>query len=110
MAKKITQSARMDYVRERLKKDPRWAKRALLVIYSKQTESEKSTGTTHQYNNVGFAGNDAEFMSSMAVQLKNKGFLSPKQMVYLHKRIHKYCRQIIENSNGAKLDALIQTQ
>jgi len=107
MAKKITQKDKMNYVRNRLKKDEVWAKRALLVIYSKQTESEKVTGTTHLYNNVGFAGNDAEFLSSLAVQLKNKGYLSPKQMVHVMKRIHKYSRQIIENSNKVKLDGLV---
>ena len=105
---KITQKDKMNYVRHRLKTDEKWAKQALLLIYSKQTLSEQASGTTHLYNNVGFAGNDAEFLSSLAVQLKSRGSLSPKQMAILMKRIHKYSRQVIENSSMVKLLPLIE--
>ena len=108
MAKRLTQKDRMNYVRYRLKKDPRWALRALVVIFNHQTESEKISETTHLYNNVGFAGNDAGLFSSFAKQYLRKGFLSDKQMYLLMKRIHKYSRQIIDNSDKTKLDPLVR--
>jgi hypothetical protein len=107
MATKITKGAIAEFVREQLKTNDKWAKAALLKIYEFQTEDEKALGYTRKYNNVGFSGADSEFMSSLAVQLKTKGWLSPKQMIYLHKRIHKYTRQIISVSNEEKLIAMV---
>jgi len=107
MTKKITKGAIAEFVREQLKSNDKWAKAALLKIYEYQTEDEKACGYTRKYNNVGFSGADSEFMSSLAVQLQSKGWLSPKQMMYLHKRIHKYTRQIIEVSDSEKLIAMV---
>ena len=107
MSKKITKGAIAEYVREQLKKDERWAKHALLKIYEFQTAEEQAAGYTKVYNGVGFSGADSEFMSSLAEQLLNKGWLSYKQMVYLHKRIHKYTRQVIMISDLEKLTALV---
>jgi hypothetical protein len=107
MAQKITKGAIAEYVRHQLKTNEKWAKAALLKIYDFQTADEKACGFTRKYNNVGFSGADSEFMSSLAVQLQTKGWLSPKQMIYLHKRIHKYTRQIIEVSDSEKLIAMV---
>jgi uncharacterized protein YjcR len=107
MSKKITKGAVAEYVRHQLKTNEKWAKAALLKIYEFQTSDEQSSGHTKYYNNVGFSGADSEFMSSLADQLRSKGWLSPKQMIYLHKRIHKYTRQIIEVSDYEKLISLV---
>jgi len=107
MSKKITKGAVAEFVREQLKTNDKWAKAALLKIYEFQTADEQTSGYTKHYNNVGFSGADSEFMSSLAEQLRTKGWLSPKQMVYLHKRIHKYTRQIIEVSDPEKLIAMV---
>lgn len=104
---KITQKAKMEYVRNKLRTDSKWALRALMVIYSRQTASEQISGTTHEYNNVGFAGNDAEFLSSLAKQYNNRGWLSEKQLHILMCRIHRYARQVIDASNKEKLNKLV---
>ena len=107
MAQKITKGRIAEYVRHQLKTNEKWAKAALLKIYEFQTSDEQRSGYTKHYNNVGFSGADSEFMSSLAVQLQSRGWLSPKQMIYLHKRIHKYTRQIIEVSDEQKLISMV---
>jgi hypothetical protein len=103
MSKKITKGAMAEFVRNQLKNNEQWAKKALLKIYDLQTEDEQNLGTTKHYNNVGFSGAHAEIMSSFAEQLLNKGWLSPKQMRIVHKIISKYTRQIIQISDKEKL-------
>jgi glucan phosphorylase len=88
-----------EYVRHQLKTNEKWAKAALLTIYEYQTKDEQLVGYTKEYNNVGFSGVDSEIMSSFAEQLINKGWLSPKQMAIVMKRIHRYTRQIISVSD-----------
>ena len=85
--KKITKKAKVAFVRQMLEANANWAKRALIRIYDNQTDNEKVNGNTVEYNGVGFTGCDAEILSSFAEQLKNRGFLSPKQMTILHKKI-----------------------
>lgn len=103
-----TKKAIAEYVRHQLKTNEVWAKRALIKIYEFQTADEQRSGYTKHYNNVGFSGADSEFLSSLAVQLLQKGWLSPKQMMYLHKRIHKYTRQVIEISDAVKMQSLVE--
>jgi len=107
MTKKLTKGAVADYVKHQLKTDDKWAKAALLKIYEFQTEDEKRIGDTREYNNVGFSGAHAEIMSSFAVQLLGKGWLSPKQMIIVHKIICKYSRQIIQISDEDKLHEMV---
>jgi len=104
---KITKGAIAEFVRHQLKTNEKWATAALLKIYDFQTEDEKAIGYTNRYNNVGFSGAHAEIMSSFAVQLRTKGWLSPKQMSIVHKIIHKYTRQVIMISNPEKLAKLV---
>jgi len=107
MSQRLTQKDRTNYVRNRLKEDPKWALRALVVIYNHQTESEQATETTHFYNNVGFAGNDAPLFTSLAKQFIRSGTLSEKQMWHVMRKMHKYSRQIIDNSDKSKLDPMV---
>ena len=107
MSKKVTKGAIAEYVREQLKNDERWAKHALLKIYEFQTAEEQAVGYTKIYNGVGFSGAHAEIMSSLAEQLNRKGWLSPKQMLIVHKIIHKYTRQVIMISDLNKLTAMV---
>jgi len=107
MGKRLTQKDRMNYVRNRLKNDTQWALRALVVVFNHQTDSEKVTETTHYYNNVGFAGNDAPLFSSLAKQFIRKGKLSEKQMYHVMRKMHKYSRQVINNADLSKLDPMV---
>jgi len=107
MSKKVTKGAIAVFVRDQLKTNEVWAKAALLKIYEFQTAEEQDAGYTKIYNGVGFSGAHGEIMSSFAEQLKNKGWLSPKQMTIVHKIIHKYTRQVIQISDLDKLTAMV---
>ena len=105
---KIKKSEIKQYVRTKLGSDPRWAKHALLKIFEFQTADEQERETTHDHNGVGFTGIDGEILSSFAKQLTYKGYLSPKQMALVYKKMPKYWKQIIGISNQIKLISLVQ--
>lgn len=70
--------------------------RGITAIYAYQTADEQSMGITSHENGVGFSGVDAEIMSSFALQIASRGFLSPKQITIGRKIIRKYWRQLSE--------------
>lgn len=74
-------------------------KRSLLKLYSMQTADEQAIGATTEHNGFGFNGVDAEFMSSVARQLNEKGFITPKQGDWVHKKILKYAGQLADLAN-----------
>ncbi|MCF7815360.1 MAG: hypothetical protein K9N40_12870 [Candidatus Cloacimonetes bacterium] len=100
---KITNNHKKEFIRNKLASDPLWAKRALLKIFEFQTEEEKEWEATRVHNNVGFTGSDGEFLTSLAKQLQKKGYLSEKQMVHVFKKMPKYWKQILNNSDEEKL-------
>ena len=59
--------------------------------------------TTRDRNNVGFTDIDGEILSSFAKQLLSRGYLSPKQMAIVYKKMPKYWSQIVRVSNTEKL-------
>ena len=71
---------------------------ALFVLYARQTEDERKSKHTKHANGLGFSALDAEFLSSLALQYKNKGFLSTNQQKALLKLMPKYASQLIECS------------
>ena len=85
--------------KQKISKDPRWATRALLAIYEKQTESEKQSETTREYNGVGFTAFDGELLTSFAKQVQAGRELSPRQLSYLFKRMPKYAGQLYQIVN-----------
>ncbi len=89
-----TKKARVAFIREKLSTDDRWILRGLLVIFSNQTIDEQATATTKYVNNIGFTGADAEFLTSLATQFQQRKSLSPKQMIYLRKKMPKYSGQL----------------
>lgn len=118
--KKVTKAQITSHVKKMLETNDGWATAALLKIYANQTSDEQASGITKYYNSIGFSGCDAEFLSSLAEQVKswkaqkvqgrNKYHspLSKNQMIYLHKKIKKYHRQIIAISDMAKLTAQVE--
>ena len=74
--------------------------RGIVVIYSLQTEDEKKAGETIEHNGVGFSGVDAEFMSSLAKFILNRGYLTDKQLEYGRRKIMKYAGQLTKVANG----------
>jgi len=105
---KVTKIVIKEFVKSKLSKDPRWTKQALLKIYEFQTEEEKEIGNTRQLNGVGFTGSDGDILSSFAQQLIKKGYLSPKQMIFLFKKMPKYWKQIISISDEKRLLNMIK--
>ena len=71
--------------------------RALLLIYSFQTEHEKMLGRTGELNGMGFNKLDSEILSNFARGYKNRGYLSPRQYEILGKRMPKYAGQIFRH-------------
>jgi hypothetical protein len=94
-----------EMIRERLESDDRWVQRALVALYKKQTADEQSTESTRHTNGVGFAQNDAAFLSSLAKQVLAGRTLSAKQIHFARfsrtgrPRIMKYARQLAEIAN-----------
>jgi len=103
----ITLREKQEFIQGKLRTDQKWALRALEVIYARQTAQEKASDQTIEDNGVGFSGVDAELLSSFAKQYQERGFLTLKQMEYLHRKIIKYWRQILGMCDATKLQTLI---
>ena len=97
------------FVRAKLETDPKWATKALVKIFKEnQTAQEQSIDQTVEDNGIGFSGVDATFLSSLAKQFIEKGYLSPKQMLFVHAKIRKYASQVIKFSDSAKLEEMVE--
>jgi hypothetical protein len=104
---KITKSKIREFIKYKLSNDQKWSEKALLKIFEFQTKEEKSMEQTTDHNGVGFTGIDGELLSSFAKQLERRGYLSPKQLNILFKKMPKYWAQIIKISDKEKLDAQV---
>ena len=96
------------FVRTKLATDPVWATKALVRIYENQTADEQRADVTREDNGIGFTGIDAQFLSSLAKQFITKGSLSPKQMLFVHAKMRKYAQQIVNVSDQAKLEKMVE--
>ena len=74
------------------------ARRALLLVYSKQTTSEQNSGQTLEYNCEGFTTLDAEILTGIATFYKSYNFLTPRQDQIVKRLIPKYAGQILDSS------------
>jgi len=104
---KITKQAIRLFVKKQLGTNKAWAEKALLKIFDFQTQHEKESERTHDYNSVGFTGVDGEILTSFAKQLIYKKFLSPKQMAIVYKKMPKYWMQVIKISDEEKLKEMV---
>ena len=87
-----------DHIQHLLVMSDKALHRGLLQIYARQTESEKSQGSTNEDNGVGFGGRDGEFLSAIAVQLKRfpNSCMTANQIKYVRPMMLKYWRQLLE--------------
>lgn len=85
-----------DSLRDLLNKNDVAVKRAILLIYSFQTDEEKCFGATKTVNGKGFSKFDVEILSSYAVQLQRGHDLSLAQMYVARPKIKKYVGQILQ--------------
>jgi hypothetical protein len=86
-----------------IRENDRAVERALIVLFNRQTDSEKHTNTTVNYNNIGFTGADAHWGCRNAKQVLGGRHLYPQQLAYWRKpnrkgtpRLAKYWRQLAE--------------
>ena len=87
-----------------------WALKALMVVYDNQEPDEKTGEQSIHSNGMGFSKFDAKFLTSLARQYRNRGNLSPKQIVFLKKKIGRYWRQILAVSNLQKIETAIAAE
>jgi len=88
------------WMREQASKREDVALHLLLTIFAKQTDDEQAMEQTVEDNGVGFSGVDAEFMSSLAKQYQDKGWLSKNQTPHMMKKMKKYAGQYYELTYG----------
>lgn len=87
-------------IKANLSSNPKWAIRAIEVLYARQTETEKMVKLTEVNNGVGFNGTDAFILSAFAEQIakrrkyNNPVLLSDKQLAIAFKKLPKYWKQI----------------
>lgn len=77
--------------------------KAMLRIYEYQTEDEKACGTVDNLNGVGFAGTDAELLTSFCKQFERRKSLTDKQVTILFKKIGKYAGQLTRQAISKNL-------
>jgi hypothetical protein len=107
--KKITKKAIMSFLKAKLSSDEKWAVRAMVRIYTEnQTAEEQNASVTIEDNGIGFSGADAEILSSFSQQYISRGWLSPKQMAFVHKLMPKYWGQVASMSDEGRLHAMIR--
>ena len=87
-------------IRAKLEVSDAWLYRGLSAIYARQTADEQDTNTTNHENGVGFNGVDAEFLSSLAVQVNTVNYLTPKQIGHARTKMLKYAGQLARIANG----------
>lgn len=97
MSKKVTPNGwSKEVIQQLLATSDKAVCRALVAIYARQTHQEQLSGTTKEHNGVGFSAFDAEFLSSLAEQVKTRGTLSPRQLELARKKMKSYWRQLLE--------------
>jgi len=106
--KKFTKKEAIAFIKNKLQSDDRWAIRALNTIFKNQTADEKLSAEAKYSNGIGFSGVDAKFLTSLALQVADRGTLSMKQMAWLKRKIGKYAKQLLSVTNMEKLKTLIE--
>lgn len=119
-----TMKAKVEFMKTKLHDDDRWMLKGLLTIYKFQTDEEKAQAVAKVNNGIGFSGNDAEFLTSLAVRLIARGvptllaksvtieassFLSPKQEQILRNKMPRYARQLLKVAVPMKQESAQRT-
>lgn len=99
-----TVAERVEFIREAVAVDAKWAVRGMLRVFDNQTADEQAVEDTRHHNGIGFTGADANFLSSLSKQVKRGRTLSPKQMKYVFKKMPKYAAQLEKAARIGKPD------
>ena len=82
-------------LKDLLKRNDKAVYRAILLLYSFQTDEEKYFENVQTVNGKGFNKFDVELLSSYARQIKNDRELTERQMYSARPKILKYVGQIL---------------
>ena len=74
--------------------DDRWLYRAILAIYDRQNDAEKSSDKTIEDNSIGFSGVDAKILSQFAKDLKKYSTLLQWKKDVARRKMVKYSHQL----------------
>ncbi len=72
-----------------------WAAGALVKLFQLQTTDEQDSNGTSHLNNYGFNNFDAPVLSDIAKFYLNKGYLSPRQLIFIKRTVKKYVNQLL---------------
>ena len=64
-----------------------------MIVYDGQTGKEKSHGTTHGDNGIGFNKADAPILSPIAEKYESCGYVTRDELAIVSRLIRKYHRQ-----------------
>jgi len=81
-------------IRAKVSSEPRWAERAILALYERQTAQEQQAERTIVLNRMGFNAFDAEILTSFARQIGRGQHLSDKQLRIAYRALPKYAKQL----------------
>jgi len=85
-----------EFIKEKLSTDVRWMERGLVVLFSRQTDDEKSVKRTRHLNGRGFNKSDGEYLSYVSKYILNGGKLSGHHLTKVSTKLPKYWGQILE--------------
>jgi hypothetical protein len=91
------------FMKAMLATDDRWAIRALLVVYSFQTPSERKNHISIEENVSGFSKFDAQCLTRLAIKAKRGSKLSTDEIKKLKTIMPKYAVQVANASDKEKL-------
>ena len=94
-----------EMIKQLLHDSTKMIERSILVLYSRQTETEQSSEATMGTNHMGFTGADAKLLTSFAKQIQTSEYpegrrLSPRQLHWARKKIQKYAKQLAVYANS----------
>lgn len=93
-----TQDEWKEYLQKLVRTNDKALVRSVLVIYDRQTPSERISGQSTEDNGIGFSKWDAEEMSKIAIKIKNGLRLSSNELLRARIIMPKYWRQLMEIS------------
>lgn len=92
-------------IRKLLDTNDRAVERAILHLYSQQTDDEQRARFSKYTNKVGFNGSDAGYGSYLATWLLSGKKLSGKHVVKARHMVRKYAGQLAKAANEKKVQA-----
>lgn len=94
---RLTMKEKEERIKQLLRENDQELCRALLVVYNNQTNDEKRSGSSIDYNDVGFNRNDSKELTALAERVRNGQKLTSHELSIVRHRLPKYWRQILND-------------